>query len=59
VKRCRGAGQRAAVEATAREIDALVLLSEVLDYDYAKKPLDEPFGDDELAELSCQGFRDG
>jgi hypothetical protein len=36
----------------------LVLLSEVLNYDFAKKPLDEPFSDEELAELSFQGFRD-
>jgi alkanesulfonate monooxygenase SsuD/methylene tetrahydromethanopterin reductase-like flavin-dependent oxidoreductase (luciferase family) len=39
-------------------VDALVLLSEVLNYDFAKKPLDEPFSDEELAELSFQGFRD-
>jgi hypothetical protein len=30
----------------------------VLNYDFAKKPLDEPFSDEELAELSFQGFRD-
>ena len=39
-------------------MDALVLLSEVLNYDFAQKPLDEPFSDEELAELSFQGFRD-
>ena len=50
--------KRAVIEATAREVDALVLLSEVLNYDFAKKPLDEPFSDEELAELSFQGFRD-
>jgi FMN-dependent oxidoreductase (nitrilotriacetate monooxygenase family) len=50
--------KRAIVEATAHEVDALVLLSEVLNYDFAQKPLDEPFRDDELAELSFQGFRD-
>jgi alkanesulfonate monooxygenase SsuD/methylene tetrahydromethanopterin reductase-like flavin-dependent oxidoreductase (luciferase family) len=38
-------------------VDALVLLSEVLNYDFAKRPLDEPFSE-ELAELSFQGFRD-
>jgi FMN-dependent oxidoreductase (nitrilotriacetate monooxygenase family) len=55
-----GAAQekRAVVEATAREVDALVLLSEVLNYDFAAKSLDEPFSDEELAELSFQGFRD-
>jgi FMN-dependent oxidoreductase (nitrilotriacetate monooxygenase family) len=50
--------KRAVIEATAREVDALVLLSEVLNYDFAKKPIDEPFSDDELAGFSFQGFRD-
>ena len=50
--------KRAVVEATSRDIDALVLLSEVLNYDFAAKSLDEPFSDEELAELSFQGFRD-
>jgi alkanesulfonate monooxygenase SsuD/methylene tetrahydromethanopterin reductase-like flavin-dependent oxidoreductase (luciferase family) len=50
--------KRAIVEATAREVDALVLLSEVLNYDFARKPVDEPFSDQELAEFSFQGFRD-
>ena len=50
--------KRAVIEATARDVDALVLLSEVLNYDFARKPLDEPFSDGELAELSFQGFRD-
>jgi alkanesulfonate monooxygenase SsuD/methylene tetrahydromethanopterin reductase-like flavin-dependent oxidoreductase (luciferase family) len=50
--------KRAVIEATAREVDAPVLLSEVLNHDFAKKPLDEPFGDEELIEFSFQGFRD-
>jgi hypothetical protein len=50
--------QRPDIEATSRDVDALVLLSEVPNYDFAKKPLDEPFSDEELAELSFQGFRD-
>jgi FMN-dependent oxidoreductase (nitrilotriacetate monooxygenase family) len=50
--------KRAVIEATARDVDALVLLSEVLNYDFATKPVDEPFSDDELAGLSFQGFRD-
>jgi FMN-dependent oxidoreductase (nitrilotriacetate monooxygenase family) len=50
--------KRAVIEATARDIDALVLLSEVLNYDFARKPIDEPFTDAELAEFSFQGFRD-
>jgi hypothetical protein len=35
--------KRAVIEARSRDVDALVLLSEVLNYDFAKKPLDEPF----------------
>jgi alkanesulfonate monooxygenase SsuD/methylene tetrahydromethanopterin reductase-like flavin-dependent oxidoreductase (luciferase family) len=50
--------KKAVIEATAREVDALVLLSEVLNYDFASKPLDEPFSDDEMAGLSFHGFRD-
>lgn len=50
--------KRAVIEATARDIDALVLLSEVLNYDFASKPMDEPFSDDELVALSFHGFRD-
>jgi FMN-dependent oxidoreductase (nitrilotriacetate monooxygenase family) len=50
--------KRAIIEATAREVDALVLLSEVLNYDFASKPVDEPFSDEQLAGLSFQGFRD-
>src|SRR6516165_6616829 len=50
--------KRAVVEATARDVDALVLLSEVLNYDFAKKPLEEPFSDEVLGELSFQGSRE-
>ncbi len=50
--------KRAVIEATAKPIDALVLLSEVLNYDMAQKDLDETFTDDELRRLSWQGFRD-
>jgi FMN-dependent oxidoreductase (nitrilotriacetate monooxygenase family) len=50
--------KRAVIEATARDVDALVLLSEVLNYDFASKPIDESFTDEELAEFSFQGFRD-
>lgn len=55
-----GAAQekRSIIEGTARDIDALVLLSEVLNYDFAGKPIDEPFTDAELAGFSFQGFRD-
>jgi len=50
--------KRSIIEGTAREIDALVLISEVLNYDFASKPIDEPFTDAELTEFSFQGFRD-
>jgi alkanesulfonate monooxygenase SsuD/methylene tetrahydromethanopterin reductase-like flavin-dependent oxidoreductase (luciferase family) len=50
--------KRAIIEATARPIDALVLISEVTNYDFSRKPYDEPFSDEELAELSWHGFRD-
>src|SRR5437016_5264979 len=50
--------KRSIIEGTAREIDALVVLSEVRNYDFASKPIDEPFTDAELTEFSFQGFRD-
>jgi FMN-dependent oxidoreductase (nitrilotriacetate monooxygenase family) len=55
-----GAAQekRAVIEGTARDVDALVLISEVLNYDFGSKPIDQPFSDEELAEFSFQGFRD-
>jgi FMN-dependent oxidoreductase (nitrilotriacetate monooxygenase family) len=41
------------------EIDALSLLSEALNFDFAKKGMDEPFTDAELNEMSgLQGIRD-
>ena len=41
------------------EIDALSLLSEALNFDFARKGMDEPFTDAELAEMSgLQGIRD-
>ena len=42
------------------EIDALSLLSEALNFDFARKPMDEPFMDEELNAMSgIQGIRDG
>jgi FMN-dependent oxidoreductase (nitrilotriacetate monooxygenase family) len=52
------AEKKAVIESTAREIDGLTLLSEVLNYDFARKQMDDPFTDAELAALSWQGFRD-
>jgi FMN-dependent oxidoreductase (nitrilotriacetate monooxygenase family) len=41
------------------EIDALSLLSEALNFDFARKGMDEPFTDAEMAEMSgLQGIRD-
>jgi len=41
------------------EIDALSLLSEALNFDFAKKQIDEPFTDAELSQMSgLQGIRD-
>jgi FMN-dependent oxidoreductase (nitrilotriacetate monooxygenase family) len=50
--------QRAIVEASARPVDALVLISEVLNYDFGSKGYDEPFSDEELAGFSWHGFRE-
>jgi FMN-dependent oxidoreductase (nitrilotriacetate monooxygenase family) len=50
--------KRAAIEATARPVDALVLISEVLNYDFGSKGYDEPFTDEELASFSWHGFRE-
>ena len=52
------AEKRAVIEATARPIDAFVLMSEVLNHDFATKAQDEPFTDAELAAMSFHGFRD-
>ena len=49
----------AAIKKLPLEIDALSLLSEALNFDFAKKGMDEPFTDAELDEMSgLQGIRD-
>jgi FMN-dependent oxidoreductase (nitrilotriacetate monooxygenase family) len=49
----------AVVDALAKPIDALVLLSEVLNFDFASKPVDEPFTSEELEAISgLQAVRD-
>jgi FMN-dependent oxidoreductase (nitrilotriacetate monooxygenase family) len=49
----------AAANALAKPIDSLVLLSEVLNFDFATKPIDEPFTSDELQAISgLQAVRD-
>jgi FMN-dependent oxidoreductase (nitrilotriacetate monooxygenase family) len=50
--------KKAMLDELPKPIDGLVLLSEVLNYDFASKGYDEAFTDDELAGLSFQGFRD-
>src|SRR5262249_42156766 len=47
------------IEKLRLEIDALSLLSEALNFDFAKKAMDEPFSDKELQDMSgLQGIRD-
>ena len=47
------------VEQLAHPLDSLVLLSEVLNFDFAKKDLDEPFTADELRSIGgLQALRD-
>jgi FMN-dependent oxidoreductase (nitrilotriacetate monooxygenase family) len=49
----------AMIDKLAKPIDALALLSEVLNFDFASKPPDEPFNADELASISgLQATRD-
>jgi alkanesulfonate monooxygenase SsuD/methylene tetrahydromethanopterin reductase-like flavin-dependent oxidoreductase (luciferase family) len=49
----------AQIEKLPLEIDALSLLSEALNFDFAKKGMDEPFTESELEEMSgLQGIRD-
>ncbi len=49
----------AEIEKLPLEIDALSLLSEALNFDFARKRMDEPFTAAELAEMSgLQGIRD-
>ena len=43
---------------TARPEDGLALLCEALNVDFSDRPLDEPFSDVELANMSWQGLRD-
>jgi FMN-dependent oxidoreductase (nitrilotriacetate monooxygenase family) len=49
----------AAIDKLPLEIDALSLLSEALNFDFARKGMDEPFTTQELEEMSgLQGIRD-
>ena len=49
----------ALIERLPRDIDRLSLLSEVLNFDFSRKEMDEPFSDAELAGITgIQGLRD-
>lgn len=50
--------KRAMTEALARPIDSLALLCEVLNVDFASRPYEEPFTDEELAGVSWHSLRD-
>ncbi len=51
--------KRAYMDSLAKPIDGLVLLSEVLNFDFSAKGYDEPFSDEELSGISgIQAFRD-
>jgi len=53
------AEKRALIESLAKPIDGLALLSEVLNYDFGRKGLDEAFTDEELAGIKgLQAIRD-
>jgi FMN-dependent oxidoreductase (nitrilotriacetate monooxygenase family) len=51
--------KKAAYDRLPTEIDALSLLSEALNFDFASKGMDEPFTDEEIAGIAgMQGMRD-
>lgn len=53
------AQKRAVIEATARPADTLTLLSELLNFDFSKKPRAEAFTDEEMASIGgLQAIRD-
>jgi FMN-dependent oxidoreductase (nitrilotriacetate monooxygenase family) len=57
--RAEAEDKRALLDSLPIEEDSLMLLSEVLNFDFGSKPLDEPFTDEELASMSgLQTYRD-
>jgi len=50
--------QRALTASLAKPADSLALLCEVLNVDFAKRPYELPFNDEELAGMSWQSLRD-
>ncbi|MCB1512450.1 MAG: NtaA/DmoA family FMN-dependent monooxygenase, partial [Hyphomicrobiaceae bacterium] len=57
--RAEAEDKRAFLDTLPREADSLMLLSEVLNFDFGSKKLDDPFTDAELASMSgLQAYRD-
>jgi len=57
--RSQAEDMRAEIDALVKPIDGLVLLSEVLNFDFSTKGYDEPFSEEELRGISgIQAFRD-
>jgi len=52
------ADKKGFLDALPKPIDGLTLLSEVLNFDLASLPYEQPMSDEQLASLSWQGFRD-
>ena len=51
--------RKALIDSLAKPQDALVLLSEILNYDFAARPVDAPFTNEELQSINgLQGLRD-
>ena len=51
--------KQALIDKLPQEMDSLSLLSEALNFDFAKKGMDEPFSDEEIAGISgMQAMRD-
>jgi FMN-dependent oxidoreductase (nitrilotriacetate monooxygenase family) len=50
--------KREYIRALAKPVDAVVLLSEALNFDFGSKDMDSEFTDEELRKLSWSGFRE-
>ena len=57
--RAEAEDKAALIDSLPKEIDSLALLSEVLNFDFAKQPIDEPFTQEEIDSWTgVQGMRD-
>ena len=57
--RAEAEDKKAAYDKLPNDVDSLSLLSEALNFDFARKGLDEPFSDEEIAGIAgMQGMRD-